>query len=222
MNCDIILGDFKSGVDFENGVVEIFNDMGIKAAKTGANDNGVDIVAVVTYKSVEYKYYIQCKYYNTTLGKHPVQEIYTGAKYYEPTAGKGTPVVITNNRVTREARVFAKQLGVEIIGDAEWRELERIREVGKNENPNQHKGLFGVIVGRFIRNPDYIGSAICDTKQDEPLTDPEREILHVQTEFDEAEEHIKESARLFQRLSQHQQKALNIQRDAIIRFLKYG
>ena len=141
MGNDIILSAFKSGVDFEKGVVEFFRGIGIKAAKTGANDCGVDIVVVLTYKSVEYKYYIQCKYYNTTLGKHPVQEIYAGAKYFEPTVGKGTPVVITNNRVTREARVFAKQLGVEIIGDAEWRELAFIWV--HSGLPCQKSGLHG-------------------------------------------------------------------------------
>ena len=125
--------------------------MGFKADKTSKNDGGIDIVATKTIDKTEYKYYIQCKYFNTTLGKHPVQEVFAGANYYEGTAGKGTPVVITNNRITREARMYAKRLGVEVIGDGEWKEFRQVIKDGQVINPNTHHGLFGLIISHLLK-----------------------------------------------------------------------
>lgn len=94
----IIFKDCYTGTDFENKTLDFLRLAGLKAERTGgANDGGIDIVASVNIQGAEYSYFIQCKYYNKPLGKHPIQEAYTGAAFYN---NIGKPVVITNNEVT--------------------------------------------------------------------------------------------------------------------------
>ena len=119
-----IFRDCKSGIDFENTVVKFLRCLAFEAN-------------------------IQCKYFNTPLGKHPIQEVYAGTNYY---GGNGKPVVITNNKVTVDARVYAKRLGVEIIADAEWVELKQVFKARKLINPNPHKGMLGIILARVCNN----------------------------------------------------------------------
>ena len=69
---------------------------------------------------------------------------------------------------------------------------------------------------------EYIKAVLAEPVADEIPVDKDEAVLKIQTEFDEAEEWIKESSRLYQRASQHQQKGMNIYRDVIIRQIKYG
>lgn len=222
----IVFKDCYTGKDFELRVVEFLRSMGFTADKTGRNDGGIDIVATKEVNGTEYKYYIQCKYFNTTLSKHPIQEVFAGANYYAETSGKGTPVVITNNRITREARLYAKRLGVEVIGDGEWKELSQVAKTGQVLNPNIHHGLFGMIIATALETmgsedaTDYLHSAL-EPPAPENIADKDELVLKIQSEFDQAEEYIKESARLYHRATQNQQKAMTIHRDAIIQHLRH-
>lgn len=222
----IIFKDCYTGNDFELKVVEFLRGMGFTADKTGHNDGGIDIVATKEVNGTEYKFYIQCKYFNTTLSKHPIQEVYAGANYYAETSGKGTPVVITNNRITRDARLYAKRLGVEVIGDGEWQEISQVAKTGQVLNPNIHHGLLGLIISQTLKitksesADDYLQSVLEPEAQDN-LTDKEELVLKIQSEFEQAEEYIKESARLYHRATQNQQKAMTIQRDAIIQHIRH-
>lgn len=228
MSKGIIFRDCKTGADFENRVVTYLSILGFMANKTGRNDGGIDIVAAKTIHENEYKFYIQCKYFNTTLGKHPIQEVFAGAHYYKEGSGKGTPVVITNNAVTREARLYAKRLGVEIIADAEWQEIKEVTNSGEVTNPNQRHGLMGLIISKILevlknqQADEYLAASLAEPAYNEEPADNEELILKVMDDFDEAEEDIKESAHLYQKAAQLQQKGLNKHRDAIIRHLKYG
>ncbi len=223
-----IFKNCKSGLDFEIRTVEFLRISGFKADKTGKNDGGIDIVATFDIKDKHYKFYIQCKYFNTTLSKHPVQEVYAGAKYYEESSGAGTPVVITNNRVTREARLYAKRLGVEIIGDAEWTEIKQVVRDRKATNPNISHGILGIIISQILeafnseQATSYLEAVLQEPSTEINNVDTEDIVLQIKNEFDEAEEYIKESERLYLRATQNQQRAMNIHRDAIIRHLKYG
>ena len=100
----------KSGHDFELWTQGVLTALGFDAKLTGGNDNGVDIIATITVSDRDYKFYIQCKFYNRPVGKAPVQEVYTGCKYF---GGDGYPVVITTNRMTSDARAYAKKMGVD-------------------------------------------------------------------------------------------------------------
>lgn len=54
------------------------------------------------------------------MGKTPIQEIYTGCKYF---GNDGYPVVITNNRMSSETKAYAKPLRVELITEHQFNEL---------------------------------------------------------------------------------------------------
>ena len=173
----------KSGAGFEDTVTNFLQSLGFNANRNGKDDGGIDIVAKKRIQETEYTFYIQCKYFNTILGKHPIQEVYAGANYY---GGNGRPVVITNNRVTADARVYAKRLGVEIIADPEWTELRQVFQAKKVINPNVHHGLMGIIVGAGGRNPDYVMQAV---KEVAPApTDREQLKLEIISNFDKNEE----------------------------------
>ena len=132
-----------TGIDFENGCVEILKHCGFEAVRTGNDDKGVDIIASITIGGNVKKYYIQCKYQNKTLSMHPVQEIFTGTHYY---GADGIPVLITNNHVSYEARLYAKKLGVEIIRDAEWIELKEAYKNKRIIDPDR-QGLADILIG---------------------------------------------------------------------------
>lgn len=157
------------------------------------------------------------KYYNKPLGKAPIQEIFAGASYY---GGGGSPVVITNNRMTYEARTYAKKLGVEIIADAEWLEIKQVFQSKKNINPNAHKGLMGIIIASILKSEKYVLDSVAESLQ-EPLTDKQQLKLELISKFDEAEECTKEAARLQQNASQFTQRAITLQKEALLRNLGF-
>ena len=144
--------DCKTGIDYENKVVSMLMGLGFKAQRVGKNDNGVDIFSSITIDGVEYKFNIQCKYYNTPLGKAPIQQVFTGTSYYN---NGGIPVVITNNSVTYEARIYAKKLGVEIIGDIEKEEMRQVIKTKTLINRNQGK-LLSIMYAIIIHDKTLI------------------------------------------------------------------
>lgn len=207
----------KSGIEFEERVKDLFCKLSFQAVRVGKNDCGVDIVALAHWRSVTYRFYIQCKYYNKPLGKAPIQEIYTGTAHSEE---YGNPVVITNNIVTFEARMYAKDLGVEIISEPEWEEFERIIADGEADYSNQHKGLFGMMIGALLNSNDYLEKSLPNADE-ENLKNKKQLKLQILSEFDEAEECVKEAAYLQQKAARYQQRALDIQKRAFLRNLTY-
>lgn len=207
----------NSGVSYEDAVVAFLNEHGFQAYKTGKSDGGIDIVAVSTTKPQSYTFNIQCKYYNKPLGKAPIQEVYSGTQYY---GNGGKPVVVTNNRMTADARVYAKRLGVEVIAEAEWKEIMQVSDTRKIINPNPHKGLMGIIIANITRNREYLIAAVEDIPN--PPTDKEQLKLELVNKFDEAEEYVKEASYYQQRAAEYQQRALTLQKEALLRNLEYG
>lgn len=124
MKNNFIFANCHSGEDFENTTVNILQWVRFNAKRFGGpNDGGIDVVANTNIQGAEYSYYIQCKFYNHSLGKGPISEVHSGSIAY----GHGeTPVVITNNKVTFNARLYAKRLGVEIIADEEWEKIKSL------------------------------------------------------------------------------------------------
>lgn len=208
-----------SGIDFENWVKDLMTNLGFKADRVGKNDGGVDVVATETRFGMKYTFYIQCKYYNKPLGKAPIQEIFAGAARLE---NKGDPVVITNNSVSVEARIYANELGVEIISAPEWDEFEQIIKDKKVDNPNIHRGLFGFMIASYLNDYEYLKEVLRYDTDEEKFKSKRDLKLQVISDFDAAEEYVKEAAYLQQKASQYQQKALEIQKRAFIRNINYG
>ena len=220
INKDIIFNNCRTGTDFENKTLDFLRLAGFTAKKTGgANDGGIDIVASVNIQGTEYPYYIQCKYFNKPLGKHPIQEVYSGAAFYD---NVGKPVVITNNEVTFNARTYAKKLGVEIIADAEWDEIKNAC-ISKKVT-EQHTGLIGIIIANAIKDPEYAKEAIKANAEHIAPTPSDKEKFRLQllSDFDMAEEYQKESERLQQKAMKFQRMAFERQKKAILANLDYG
>lgn len=216
----IIFKGCYTGTDFENKTLDFLRLAGLTAKKTGgANDGGIDIVASANIQGVEYSYYIQCKYYNKPLGKNPIQEAYSGAAFYD---NIGKPVVITNNEVTFNARIYAKKLGVEIIADFEWEEIKETCISKKAKS--QHTGLMGIIISNAIKCPEYAMQAVVtEIKPIVPdLSDKSKYRLQLQSDFDMAEEYLKEEERLQQKALKYRRMALERQKKAILASLDYG
>lgn len=208
--------DCKTGIEYENRVVSMLTRLRFKAQRVGKNDSGVDIFASIKIKDTEYKFNIQCKYYNTPLGKGPIQQVFTGTSYYN---NGGIPVVITNNSVTSEARLYAKELGVEIIADIEREEL---REVYKSKilvNRN-HGKLLSIMYAIITHDSSLIPDII--PKEKNVKSDKEQLIKEIISKYDMAEELSREAARLSLEAANKTQESLRLQKEAMLANLEYG
>lgn len=208
--------DCKTGIEYENRVVSMLTRLRFKAQRVGKNDSGVDIFASIKIKDTEYKFNIQCKYYNTPLGKGPIQQVFTGTSYYN---NGGIPVVITNNSVTSEARLYAKELGVEIIADIEREEL---REVYKSKilvNRN-HGKLLSIMYAIITHDSSLIPDII--PKEKIVKSDKEQLIKEIISKYDMAEELSREVARLSLEAANKTQESLRLQKEAMLANLEYG
>lgn len=212
-----------SGHDFELWTQGILTALGFNAKLTGGNDNGVDIIATITVDNRDYKFYIQCKFYNKTVGKTPVQEVYTGCKYF---GGDGYPVVITTNRMTAEARAYAKKLGVEVITEYQLNELQIAVKQKKKINTNL-TGLFGLILALTFRDTDSMVHAISVYEKTpiadiEKPTDKEQLKSELLSAFDQADLLLQEATEKQAEVFRVQQQALSLQKSALLKNLEYG
>ena len=207
----------KTGIEYENYKVDSLRALGFTVEHIGgAHDCGIDIIATITIKSVEHKFLIQCKYQNKPLGKEAVQQIFAGASYLRSNAYK---VVFTNNDVSFEARQFAHRLDVEIIGRPE---IALFNHVGKTGELPAHRrtGLLGIMIGIITEDPDYMTFAVKKRKNTPPET-KDKLIKQLTDEFDEAQECTREAARLQQRAADYTQRALQLQKEALLKNLEY-
>ncbi len=208
-----------SGYDFELWVQGILTALKFDAKRTKGNDNGVDIIATLGERGSHLKYYIQCKFHNRPVGKTPVQEVYTGCRFF---GNDGYPVVITNNRMSSETKAYAKQMGVELITEYQLNEISLLVKTGKIVNEN-YTGLMGIILGKLAKRPDLCKKAIevYDKKQNkvEETTDKEQIKNELINTFDQANLLLQESAELQMRANACQQQAMSLQKEALLRNL---
>lgn len=215
--------DCKSGHDFELWVQGILTRLGFDAKLTGGNDNGVDIIATTTaVKGKIYKFYIQCKFYNRPVGKTPVQEVYTGCQYF---GGDGYPVVITTNRMTSEAKAYAKKIGVEVITEFQLNELQ-LAVTKKIRVNTKQTGLFGLLLGLYLRDTDGAMHAVSIYDKapidNETPSDKEQLKQELISAFDQAEILLQEAAEKQADVFRVQQQAMALQKSALLKNLEYG
>lgn len=208
----------KTGLDFENWVVEFLREYGFDAYRVKKNDGGVDVIAKIYIGDMKHNFCIQCKYVNSALGKRPIQEIFSGLNFLK--VDDADAVVITNNSITADARIYAKALGVEIIADVELQEIEQVYRSKKLIN-NRHKGLKGIILATIVKDNDLLLNSI--EKSSPKLSDDKDDLKSkIISDYDKAISYSREAARLQQQASQYQQKALEIEKQALLRNLDYG
>lgn len=210
-----IFKNCKSGIDFETRICNLLIRMGLDARRVGKCDKGVDVIATTPSG---YTFNIQCKFHNKAIDNSAVNQVFGGTAYYD---NGGAPVVVTNNTATAEARLVAKKLGVEIIADAEWTELEQVFNAKRVINP--HQGLMGMIISYMIGDTDYLSIENVQNKLT-PQQCPEIEQLksNLATMFDEAEIHMKEVVSHQLKAAQHQQCAIALQKEALLKNIDAG
>lgn len=219
-----IFNNCLSGGEFENRIVDFLEGMGFKATKTGSNDCGVDIIARIHIQDVDYCFLIQCKFYNTPLGKGPINEVSSGSIYYAKLGTVGTPVVITNNHVTPEARIYAKVLGVQIIADLEWAEMDSVFTARRIINPVQYTGLVGMIIATFAKDRSYFQAAVAKEDIDKKIGKDELAQLttEINSEFDEEEECLREQAYHEQQAANYRMRAFQVRKKRTKQIIKFG
>lgn len=97
--------DFLSGIEFENYLKSLFENMGYMVKMTKATgDYGVDLIITKKNKST----IVQAKCYNHTVGVKAVQEIISARNHYKIYDA----MVVTNNYFSREAENLAVESDV--------------------------------------------------------------------------------------------------------------
>ena len=106
LNIEMDRIDKMDGYQFERAVAYLLSRNGYSNVNVtqSSGDFGVDIICDCCSK----KFVFQCKHYEKSVGVRCVQEVYTGAKYYNADVG----VVITNSSYTDAAKQLAKKTGV--------------------------------------------------------------------------------------------------------------
>lgn len=160
--------DCKSGKEFEKRVLKYLQDLGFTGYIVGNDDCGVDIIATIAVKNVVKTYNIQCKYYNTTIGKQAIHEVFSGSHYYN---NNGIPVVITNNKMTMKALEFAKNQRVEVICEYE---LNHILSTENKKKVQDKVGLLGIILGKITNDSSYVLNAIKNEEKPKAETEEEK------------------------------------------------
>ena len=107
---EISIDSMTDGHSFERYCADLLKKNGFEKVivTPGSGDQGIDILC----EKEEVKYAIQCKCYSKDLGNTPVQEAYSGAKYYNC----HVPVVMTNRGFTNGAQDLAKKTNVLLWG----------------------------------------------------------------------------------------------------------
>lgn len=213
---NILKFNCKSGLEYENTIVNMLTKAGLTANRVGNNDGRVDIFASIKLKTGDFNFNIQCKLYNRPIGKEPIQQVFTGTHYYNNGA---TPVVITNNTISSEARLYAKNLGVEIIADMEWLEMEKAIQAGVVINRNCGS-LMKILLAYIMKNDTIL--PVREKKKSELQTDKERLKLEIISKYDLAEELSRESARLSLEAANKAQESLRLQKEAMLINLESG
>lgn len=158
-NTQLFFNKCLDGNEFEQWLVNMLRGYGFKAWRTkkgGEGDGGIDIIAETTEHDKLWRFAIQCKFQNATIGKRPVQEVYTGVRYHNLQA---YPVVITNNRAKIAVRTYADNLGVEIISCSQWGELRSLAKTKLFVNPNV-KGLMAILTRRILSEANALDKDI--------------------------------------------------------------
>lgn len=101
--------DSISGYDFEQYVLALFESAHFTCIQTSkSKDNGVDLIAKKNNISIA----IQTKlYYKRSVSNSAIQEVYTGAHYYNCTLS----LVVTNSHFSNPAISVAQKLNVGLI-----------------------------------------------------------------------------------------------------------
>ena len=119
--------DYLSGIEFENYLKSLFENMGYSVEKTkSTGDYGVDLIVSKKGKQM----IIQAKCYTRTVGVKAVQEIIAGRNHYNIYDA----MVITNNYFSREAENLAVESNVTLADRTVLEKMVRKYDVRIEKN----------------------------------------------------------------------------------------
>ena len=109
--------DIKTGIDFENYVMQLFLLDGIRTLSTPAsNDYGSDLI--IKYNGIIFS--AQCKFYSKPVSLKAVQEVMGSLKYYNANYGSdslskntSTPISFSSRTMMSKSTVFLESLDMD-------------------------------------------------------------------------------------------------------------
>lgn len=84
------------------------------------------------------------------------------------------------------------------------------------------EGLLAILVGAYVGNLEYVKNNMHKSSETKEVDTKEELKLTLINDFDKATEYTKEAARLQQEASYCTQKALALQKEALLKNLEYG
>lgn len=220
------------GMAYENRVVDILQECGLEAYRTNkANpsdpeqykagfDGGVDVIGRYSVKGKVYKdfvFYIQCKCWSEKdLTISAIAEVYAGMHARNGFSKGSIPVVFATVEASEETRLYAKQLGVELILNREMALISQARTAGQIVYAN-YGVLMKIMLYHYTKDRDLI-ETLPDTDsntntiswKDQLYTQTQMDIAMLQSEWDTiASQELK--------LQQKRQKAIDKTKLAMLR-----
>ena len=126
--------DFLSGIEFENYLKSLFENMGYMVEMTKATgDYGADLIITKKNKST----IVQAKCYNHTVGVKAVQEIISARNHYKIFDA----MVVTNNYFSREAENLAVESDVTLADRVVLEKMVRKFDVKIEKNSTRFSSL---------------------------------------------------------------------------------
>lgn len=209
------------GKSYEELIVDILNQSGLEAWRTNkANiadpvqykagfDGGVDICATFSHngKSAykEFLFYIQCKNHKVPLEKTAVAEVYAGMHVRNATADNCIPVVFSTSDASEETRLYAKQLGVELILPHEMSMIIQAKKTGKV--PYDNYGILMRTILFYHTHDEVWFDTLPDNKNNLAMVSMADQYMDsAKSEFDKAEFYLNNAAALEQRALENRKK----------------
>lgn len=222
------------GKSYEELIVDILNQSGLEAWRTNkANiadpvqykagfDGGVDICATFSHNGKssykEFLFYIQCKNHKVPLEKTAVAEVYAGMHVRNAKADNCIPVVFSTSDASEETRLYAKQLGVELILPHEMSMIIQVKKTGKV--PYDNYGILMRAILFYHTHNEVWFDTLPDNKNNLAMVSMADQYMDsAKSEFDKAEVYLNNAAALEQRALENRKKALDIQKVAVYRSL---
>lgn len=169
-------------------------------------------------RSPEFFIYIQCKNHKVPLEKTAVAEVYAGMHVRNATADNCIPVVFSTSDASEETRLYAKQLGVELILSHEMSMIIQAKKTGKV--PYDNYGILMRTILFYHTHDEVWFDALPDNKSNLAMVSMAEQYMDsAKSEFDKAEVYLNNAAALEQKALENRKKALDIQKVAVYRSL---
>lgn len=186
-----------NGYEYEQKCAELLKALNFSDIKVtpGSGDQGIDIIA---YKSGK-KYGIQCKYYEGTVGNKAIQEVFTGAFYYDCSIA----LIITSSTLTKPAKELADKLDVEV-----W---ESIDDTYLKIHTSEYKEVIGQFLNvlrlrYYFEYPKYKKQRELERRQREEIKREEEEKRRIEEEKRRKKAEKRQRKRLAKKIREQEEK----------------